>query len=100
MGAWVNGEGDRVSNLRAHHTGFNHGRRVIDYSDGPDRRRLHARTHDDAVPERGPVLELQGLEYVPELLRHGCGCVKWQSKSKVKFNHTLASDERGNVCVF
>lgn len=31
----------------------------------------YALTHDDAVAERGPVLELQRLEDVPELLRHG-----------------------------
>jgi hypothetical protein len=36
--------------------------------------RLHTQTqltHDDAVAERSSVLELQGLEDVPKLLRHG-----------------------------
>lgn len=39
------------------------------------------RTHDDAVAERGPVLELQGLEDVPKLLRHGWAGLDWVDDS-------------------
>lgn len=56
-------------------------------------RRMDGRTHDDAVAERGPVLELQGLEDVPELLRHGGMAIGWHASTKWKFNHQRARRE-------
>jgi len=58
---------------------------------------VRGRTHDDAVAERGPVLELQGLEHVPELLRHGCRSC-WLALLRVVAEVEVQSAEAAACC--
>lgn len=91
----------RVSNHRAVVTALHRlqqgSRRWAGNSDRPIHTQTgDARTHDDAVAECSPVLELQGLEDVPELLRHGSAVLVRSNKSQVQSPPAAAASD--DVC--